>query len=123
MQNFKCQQTGNCCRVEGVVVANQSELVQMADFLDIDLATFLMRFTVVRNGYRVLADKRFRPDCFLNESAGCSIYPVRPKACKTYPHWNTIWESRDSFFKELLVCKGLKKAYGDVKKNDPLFNI
>jgi len=115
---FQCQQTGNCCKKEGVVYATGPELEAMAAYLNMPLADFLQKFVVLDNGWRVLANTKHRPNCFLNDSKGCSIYPVRPKACKTYPDWPEIWGSMESIVYETTVCKGLKKAFDEVAGNE-----
>ena len=111
LSHFKCQKTGNCCRVEGNVYASQTEINKMAESLNIDITTFMQRYVQKKNGWNTIANKNFRPNCFLNDNNECKIYTCRPNHCKTYPNWPEIWESNDTFMKETLTCPALKKAY------------
>ena len=111
LSQFKCQKTGNCCRTSGVVYASQSEINAMAAELKIDITTFFQRYVQKKNGWVTISNQHFRPNCFLTPNNQCRIYNCRPNHCKTYPNWPDIWESEDSFFKELLLCPALKKAY------------
>lgn len=123
LEKFRCQRTGNCCRVDGVVIANQLDIQNIARHLKMDVSQFLNTYTVVRNGYRVIADRRFRPGCFVKSNGECAVYSVRPSACRGYPNWDVIWESKEHLMAEFMVCKGLKQAYEEVSQDDPLFNI
>ena len=107
---FQCQQSGNCCKAAGVVYLDITEQQQMARVLGLSLMEFLQQYTKREQGWCVLADHRFRPTCMLNAKNGCSVYEARPKACRTYPDWDNIWESDEHLYAEMKVCPGLKKA-------------
>ena len=110
LSKFRCQKTGNCCRRDGIVYASQDEIKEMAASLDIDIATFMSRFTKRDNGWTVISTQRFRPNCFLDDNNGCSIYNARPKHCRTYPDWPQIWDNKESLLTEASLCPALKKA-------------
>ena len=122
LSHFKCQKSGNCCRTSGVVYATQPEINTMAKSLNIDITTFLNRYVQKKNGWLTISNQRFRPNCFLTEKNTCKLYKDRPKQCKTYPNWPEIWESKNNFLKETLLCPGLKKAFTDYNKTSPKNN-
>jgi Fe-S-cluster containining protein len=111
LAKFECQKSGNCCRREGVVYATVPEMKAMADFLGINLGDFIQRFTQRKDGWYMIASPTHRPTCFLTPENTCSVYQFRPKACKTYPHWPSIWMSEEDILTELALCPGLKKAF------------
>jgi uncharacterized protein len=87
---FQCQRCGNCCRNHGeytYVSLTEVELREIPAFLGLTPAEFLARYCESAPGY--LPTLRMdRPACpFLTEERSCSIYPVRPKQCRTWPFW------------------------------------
>lgn len=116
LARFQCQNSGNCCRVEGWVYARDSEINAMAKHLGIDVATFRKQYVQHLDGWSTIAHPSFRPNCFLDCDNKCSVYPARPKACRTYPNWPEIWTSKATLLKEIEQCPGLKKAYLEVQE-------
>lgn len=41
---------------------------------------------------------------------GCSVYPVRPAQCRTYPFWPEIISSPTAWEKEAAFCPGMNKG-------------
>ncbi len=86
---FTCQRSGNCCKTHGeyafIYLAAQ-DVTAIAAHLGLDGAEFLARHCREDEGYTVLAIDA--PECpFLGPRSTCSIYPVRPKQCATWPFW------------------------------------
>lgn len=85
---------GQCCRGEsGYVFASREELLAIANFLEMDFDTFAKKF-LRKVGYRYsFLEKPDRQThgyaCIFFDTTHekCSIYPLRPKQCKTYPFW------------------------------------
>ena len=107
---FQCQQTGNCCRADGYVYASGEEIEKMAAFLGIDTQAFMDKYVKKKNGWLVLADLEHRPNCFLTKNNLCQIHSCRPEQCRTYPDWPEIWDKKEHFYAEVLLCKGLQRA-------------
>ena len=93
---FECQQTGNCCRTEGVVYATPNEIEKMATVLGVSVHEFMDMYVTRKNGWFVIADRVHRPNCFLDKQNRCGVYKARPKACQTYPNWDSIWASEEA---------------------------
>ncbi len=116
LSQFKCQNSGNCCRCAGYVYVTKKEIDQMAEIKQEHPALFIQNYVRRENGWDVIAGPSFRPQCFLNTSNQCDVYEARPQACRSYPDWPEIWESNASILKESESCPGLKKAIEKVRK-------
>lgn len=78
-----CTQCANCCKSLGPLFT-ESDIVRISK-------TFRMKVSVFENTYLTVdddGDKVFNtmPCPFLGEDNLCSIYDVRPKACREFPH-------------------------------------
>ncbi len=110
LKNFKCQNTGHCCKRPGYVYVTDPEISKMAQELKMTVGTFRQQFVKRDNGWSVIATPDFRVGCFLDKKNCCEIYKARPKECKTYPDWPEIWESDETLLNEAKECKGLAAA-------------
>ena len=82
----------------------------MAEFLELDQAEFLRRYTAIDDGYCIL--KMDQPDCPFLEQERCSVYPVRPVQCRTFPFWEENLGNRRDWKALQTFCPGIGK--GDV---------
>lgn len=117
--SFSCTQCGNCCSgPPGYVWFNHREAVEMAEFLKLDLETFLRRYAHSVNGNPTLNENRTpdgRYDCvFLRRDptgkALCGIYPVRPRQCRTWPFWPELLKSPAAWDRARGKCPGMDKG-------------
>ena len=110
LKRFKCQQSGNCCKCDGNVYITNIDKLNMAKKLNINTIEFQQHYVQLHNGWESISTSRFRPRCFLDKNDQCLVYSARPKSCKTYPHWNSIWQSEEALLTEAEQCPGLKLA-------------
>ena len=86
---FECRRCGNCCKNRGdyaYVYLAERDVSAIARYLDLPRDEFLARYCRHEDGWTILAMDR--PACpFLTAESACSIYPVRPKQCATWPFW------------------------------------
>lgn len=117
--SFQCTQCGNCCTgPSGFVWFTDAEAAAIADHLGLDEATFRQRFAHRRMGKWTLNETkvaRGQYDCvFLRRDAQgkalCSIYPVRPTQCRTWPFWPENLESREAWDDAATRCPGMKRG-------------
>jgi Fe-S-cluster containining protein len=100
---------GNCCIGEsGYIWATPKEIDDMASFLELTRDEFLKDYTQ-KVGYRITLKELKIKDSFHciffdANKRGCSIYPVRPKQCRTFPFWDHFKENIDEVVKE---CPGI----------------
>lgn len=110
---FACTQCGNCCTgAPGYVWVDDAELDALADFLQAPLAEVTALYTrVVRRG-RSLRE-RDNGDCvFYHQKLGCTIYPLRPRQCRTWPFWDSNLKSPKDWQKTCEICPG--SGHGDL---------
>lgn len=118
---FECTQCGNCCSgPPGYVWTTKEEIARIAEFLGSPDGT-LDRKYLRRVGLRYsLVEKRGGDCVFLKREGGkamCSIYPVRPLQCRTWPFWTGNLESPTSWAQASSTCPGMNNGphYGFVK--------
>lgn len=88
---FECTQCGNCCTGSpGVVWIDDEEIQAIAEYLDKPVGEIRLMHTRPVRG-RVSLNEYSNGDCtyFDPKGRGCTIYPVRPKQCRTWPFWNS----------------------------------
>lgn len=117
---FQCTQCGNCCTgPTGFVWFNQQEAEAIAEYLGISVETFEEKYTKQIMGRRSLDEvkiKRGVYDCvFLSRDSatgktGCSIYPVRPTQCRTWPFWESNLTSQRAWLQASKTCPGMQQG-------------
>jgi len=112
---FECTQCGNCCTgAPGYVWVNKEERTAIAQFLgnaDGQLDEAYAR----RVGLRHSLTERDAGDCvFLKRTSDgkrtCSIYPVRPHQCRTWPFWHDNLRSPEAWESAAQGCPGMNKG-------------
>ena len=101
---------GACCRGEsGYIWCRYPEIEKMAEYLGMSLENFA-KIYLKKVGHRYsLVEKRLAEDdyaCifFDTDKKRCSIYPVRPLQCRTFPFWQQFKNSEDEVRRE---CPGI----------------
>jgi Fe-S-cluster containining protein len=104
---FECTRCGKCCSgFPGFVWVNDEEIKAIADHLDLPLEETIGLYTRLLNDKRTLRD-RLNDDCIFYDSAqGCTIYPVRPRQCRTWPFWESTVRSPESWAHTQTLCPG-----------------
>ena len=103
---FSCQQCHNCCRgvQTGGVYPSRPEKKRIARWLKMSLHTFRDRYLRPLDGAPSLRI-RDNGDCVFWDG-GCTIYPVRPRQCRTFPFWPENLESPESWEEATKTCQG-----------------
>ena len=106
---FTGRRSGNCCsRPGGMVRVSPAEARAIASHLEMSEAGFRSRY-LTPSGDRL---KEGISSCcvFLQDGreAGCSIYPVRPQNCGTWPYWPDLRDSEEALQQALRLCPGLR---------------
>ena len=90
---FSCDECGNCCTgPPGYVWVSREEIRRISAFLG-RTDNWLEGEHLRRIGFKYSLVEKTNGDCvFLvpagNGHRGCSIYPVRPLQCRTWPFWD-----------------------------------
>lgn len=112
---FRCTQCGNCCSgAPGYVFLTREEIRRIAAFLGRSDGTLSARhLRRVGRRYSLTEDRRSGDCCFLKHENGkrvCSIYPVRPLQCRTWPFWDSNLESLQAWEEASETCPGMNRG-------------
>jgi Fe-S-cluster containining protein len=136
--SFECVACGKCCRGPTNVFINQEEAAAIADHLKMSKLKFMNKYTedrllktnqpidddnVTDASGDVVISLKSKPsstqqagsydkeECvFLDANNKCSIYPVRPTGCRTYPYWPNIVMGEAEWTAEASRCDGINIA-------------
>jgi hypothetical protein len=132
---FTCTQCGNCCTGgPGYVWISEREIERLAEFLQLTARQVLNRYCRQIGSRWSLKERRTSEglyDCiFLTEQPGaaphrrevgkgqpvplkrrgCSIYPVRPLQCRTWPFWDSNLSSQEMWVHSARRCPGMDRG-------------
>jgi uncharacterized protein len=114
--SFGCTMCGNCCSgPEGYVLVNDDEIAAMAARLRMTVQAFIDEHTHMTGEGRSLREKKVGKglDCvFLDRDkipgkAVCGLYEARPRQCRTWPFWNSVIKTRQTWERAKKVCPGI----------------
>lgn len=107
---FECLNCGACCTGEpGYVFVDERESIEISSFLGITKEVFVERFLYrVNDAYSIRECEDGR--CLFYEN-GCSIYPVRPMQCRTWPFWLENMRSHKLWQCVAGQCPGIGKGH------------
>lgn len=109
--SFSCTRCGNCCTGEpGFVWVNDAELAAIAAFRGDDLQELTALYTKLAHKGHTLREK-VNGDCvFFDRTDGCTIYPVRPRQCRTWPFWESTAATAAAWQSTQAICPGAGKG-------------
>jgi len=91
---FTCTRCNQCCTgPPGYVWVTDEDIVRMALHAGLMPDEFARRHCR-RAWWRVSLKELANGDCVLLTPQGCSVYPVRPSQCRTFPFWPDHLRSR-----------------------------
>lgn len=102
-EKIDCLQCANCCKTTGPLFTDKDS-ERIAKHLKMKIADFEQKFLRVDEDQdKVLQNL---PCWFLNEDNTCSIYDVRPKACREFPHTDRkkIYQINHLTIKNTVIC-------------------
>jgi Fe-S-cluster containining protein len=88
-----------------MVYVDKDEVARIAEYLSDGIPSFIDKYLFPlreRYGIKEHSDGR----CFFYND-GCTIYPVRPHQCKTYPFWFENLRSNKKWKHVLRECPGI----------------
>ncbi len=111
---IQCLSCANCCKTSPPML-NQSDIKRIAHHIGIPPKQFIKKYVIED----INGEKSFStvPCVFLQPDNSCSIYEVRPEACRRYPHT----DEEDYFFravlnvKNTLICPGAFLIFQKIK--------
>ena len=114
--HFECSQCSDCCSGpdEGFIWLTRPEIEFLADYLKIPQGELRKKY-IKRIGLRTtIIENPVTKDCiFLRKIDGrkqCSIYPVRPNQCRTWPFWSDNLKSPNTWNRAGQRCDGINRG-------------
>lgn len=115
---FECTRCGNCCTGEpGTVRVSPEEIERLAAHLALTPDAFRARYTegLIDGGVSLTekpaADGSGQLDCvFWDRAAGCTVYALRPRQCRTWPFWRRNVASEAHWFAASRNCPGMNRG-------------
>jgi Fe-S-cluster containining protein len=105
--HFHCTRCGNCCTgPPGYVWVNDAEIAAIAAFRHESVAETTALYTRPAGAERSLREKPNGDCVFYDRQAGCTIYPVRPRQCRTWPFWDSNVATPDDWQRTCETCPG-----------------
>lgn len=104
--HFECQRCGACCTGDpGIVYVDTDEAKRIAEYLSDEISSFIDTYLYpIRGGYSI---KEYSDGRCMFYNNGCTVYPVRPFQCKTYPFWFENLRSYKKWKRVLKECPGI----------------
>src|SRR5438067_912299 len=104
---FTCTRCGACCTGEpGHVWVSDDDLAAIAGFLGERPDHVAALYTRHAARGRTLRE-RPNGDCvFFDRAQGCTVYPVRPPQCRTWPFWESRVATPGAWEETCSVCPG-----------------
>ncbi len=104
---FRCTRCGACCTgAPGYVWVNAEEVQAIAEHRGESVEQVLALYTRLVGRRRSLREKGNGDCIFYEKGAGCTIYPVRPRQCRTWPFWESNVVTPESWEKTCEICPG-----------------
>ncbi len=100
---INCLYCANCCKTTGPLYT-EKDIERIAKHLRMKPSDFETKYLRIdEDNDKVLQNL---PCFFLNEDNTCSIYDVRPKACREYPHTDRkkVYQINNLTIKNTIIC-------------------
>lgn len=110
-----CLQCANCCKTTGPLFTDK-DIERIAKHLKMRPAAFIEHYLRVDEDRDYVLQKV--PCAFLGADNYCSIYDVRPKACREYPHTDrrNMQEIMSLTLKNAAVCPAVLAILEQVRE-------
>lgn len=104
---FTCTQCGKCCTgAPGYVWVDDAEVAALAKARGEPVREFVAVYTRAARGKRTLREKENGDCVFWEAGRGCTVYPVRPRQCRTWPFWESNVETPEAWDRAVEICPG-----------------
>lgn len=114
-ETINCLDCANCCRTLGPRISD-ADVRRIAPKLRITPSKFMANYLVLDED----GDYIFRsmPCPFLGSDNYCSIYDVRPKACREYPHTDRrrVYQITELILKNSAICPAVFEILERLRK-------
>lgn len=105
---FACTGCGDCCTgAPGYVWLRKVEIQRLADAMGLAVDRFEAKY-VREVGVRKSLKERRNGDCLLFDAGlrQCTVYAARPDQCRTFPFWDSVLRTPDTWRAMSKSCPG-----------------
>ena len=104
---FTCTRCGHCCTGEpGYVWVDEAEINALAELRHEPESEFIALYTKAGARGRTLREKANGDCVFYDRELGCTVYPVRPRQCRTWPFWDSNLRTPQAWERTRSACPG-----------------
>jgi Fe-S-cluster containining protein len=111
-----CLHCGNCCKTTPPLLLNE-DINRISKHLNLSIKNFMDKYVVKDDD----GDYVFKqtPCIFLGTDNYCSIYEVRPNACREYPHTNRkkMHQILDLTVKNAEICPAVARILDNIESS------
>jgi Fe-S-cluster containining protein len=113
-ENIDCLECANCCKTTSPIFIDR-DIDRIASHLRMKPSAFVTQYLRLDEDGDYVLQKS--PCTFLGEDNYCSIYDVRPRACREYPHTNrkNMQQILDLTQKNTEICPAVAKIVLQLK--------
>ncbi len=104
----------------------RDEIDRMAEHLGVSVHAFWKRYDVFIDegaGEPAIAAKNGAGCPLLGEERRCTVHPVKPQQCKSWPFWEEMVDDRDQWAKAKSYCPGLDAESGRLYQRKEILAI
>ncbi|MGB5237069.1 MAG: YkgJ family cysteine cluster protein [Flavobacteriaceae bacterium] len=114
-QRTDCLECANCCKTTGPLLRD-SDIIRIAKHLRLKPQAFISKYLRIDEDNDYVLQEL--PCPFLGADNYCSIYDVRPKACREYPHTDRkkFHQISDITMKNMPICPAAFRIVEEMKK-------
>jgi Fe-S-cluster containining protein len=105
---FGCLKCGNCCLMDGYVFISDEDIKGISSFLDMGTEEFERKY-IIKEGNRTRFAGPYKEKCVFYADNECSIYPVRPGQCRSYPYWYENMKYEKYLLDAATYCPGIRR--------------
>lgn len=103
---FECHQCGTCCTgAPGTVYVDSEEIEAIAFDLNLARSEFIQHYLFPYKDSYSIRENSDGACIFFNRI--CTIYPIRPHQCRTYPFWFCNLRSESQWQQTRFSCPGI----------------
>ncbi len=117
-EHTDCLQCANCCKTTGPLFTD-ADIARIAKHLRLKSSDFIEQYLRIDEDNDYVLQQV--PCAFLGSDNYCSVYPVRPKACREFPHTNRkkFHKIAHLTLKNVAICPAAFNIVEEMKKRIP----
>lgn len=106
---FECRLCGECCNGFGGTYVTSLDIRRISKFIGSDPDSFIQKYCDPSGSRHVLTQGTDGSCVFFDPEKQCTIHPVKPRMCRTWPYLATIIKNPENWNAMASACPGMKK--------------